>query len=208
MSDVAAVVLAAGQSSRFRAAGGMEETKLVAPLDGAPIIRRVVGAALASRARPVIVVTGHARAEVERALAGLPVTTAFNSHYAQGLSTSLRAGLAAVPAQARGAVVLLGDMPKVDARLIDGLIAAFEGRPLVLAAAPVYNRKRGNPVLLARALFDQAMRAQGDEGARRLLAELDSTRLAEIELAEVGVVFDVDTPNDLASARLAKGSGD
>jgi len=208
MSDVAAVVLAAGQSSRFRAAGGAQETKLVAALDGKPIIRRVVEAALASQARPVVVVTGHAREAVEEALSGLPVATAFNPDYAYGLSTSLRAGLAAVPTQARGAVVLLGDMPKVDARLIDALISAFVFRPQALAAAPVYNRKRGNPVILGRALFDRAARAAGDEGARRLLAALDATQLVEVEAAQGGVAFDIDTPSDLAVLRAADRFGD
>lgn len=207
MSGIAAVVLAAGRASRYRAAGGIEETKLVASLDGAPMIRRVAHAALASRARPVVVVTGHARAEVEEALSGLPVTLAFNPDYAQGLSTSLKMGLATVPAEALGALVLLGDMPKVDARLIDSLIAAFAAHPHALAAAPVYNRKQGNPALLGRALFDQAMRFTGDEGARRLLAALTRAQLVKVEASEDEAAFDVDTPNDLASARKNRGAG-
>lgn len=207
MSGIAAVVLAAGRASRYRAAGGAEETKLVAALDGAPMIRRVVEAALASRAKPVVVVTGHARAEVEEALSGLPVMLAFNPDYAQGLSTSLKEGLAAVPAEALGALVLLGDMPKVGARLIDSLIAAFASRPDALAATPVYNCKQGNPVLLGRALFDQAMRLKGDEGARRLLAALSGAQLAKVAANEDEAAFDVDTPKDLASARKNRGAG-
>ncbi|HTR14749.1 MAG TPA: nucleotidyltransferase family protein [Roseiarcus sp.] len=208
MSNVAAVVLAAGRSSRFRAAGGLEETKLVVELDGKPIIRRVVEAALASVARPIVVVTGHAREAVEQALSGLPVTIAFNPDYALGLSTSLRAGLAAVPPEAHGVVVLLGDMPKVDVRLIDALILAFESRPRAVAAAPVYNRKRGNPVILGRALFAQTVRLTGDVGARRLLAALNDAQLVEIEAARSDAAFDVDTPNDLASARELLDPGD
>ena len=125
MTRVGAVVLAAGQSARFRAAGGSEATKLVAKLDGQPIVRIVAETALASRASPVVVVVGHARNAVEAALAGLNVGLAFNPAFASGLASSLRVGLSALPPDVVGAVVLLGDMPRVQARLIDALIDSF-----------------------------------------------------------------------------------
>jgi molybdenum cofactor cytidylyltransferase len=205
MTRIAAVVLAAGRSSRFRAAGGAEETKLVAKIDGRPIVRRVVEAALASRARPVIVVLGHARSAVEAALAGSPSTIAFNPDFETGIASSLRIGLAATPADADGAVILLGDMPNVAPSLIDDLIGAFEARPNVRAVAPIREGRRGNPVLIGRALFEQAMQLVGDEGARRLLVALD--RGAVIDTASAAdVSFDVDTPDDLALARRVKNS--
>ena len=197
MTKVAAIVLAAGRSSRFRAAGGAEETKLVAMLGGKPIVLRVVEAALASRARPVVVVVGHARCAVEAALGGLPTTIVLNPDYATGLASSLRAGLAATPADVEGALVLLGDMPNVDARLIDSLIAAFEARPEAHAVAPVQKGRRGNPILLGRTLFDEAMRLEGDEGARRIVAALGKRDIAEVHASGNGSTFDVDTPGDL-----------
>jgi molybdenum cofactor cytidylyltransferase len=100
--------------------------KLLAEIARRPLVRIVVEEALASRANPVIVVVGHQHAEVEKALAGLPVELVHNPDFAQGLGTSLRAGIAAVPADADGAIVCLGDMPQVDADLIDRLIAAFD----------------------------------------------------------------------------------
>ena len=203
MTRIAAVVLAAGRSSRFRAAGGAEETKLVAKLDGVPIVRRVVEAALASRARPVIVVVGHACGAVEAALAGAPATIAFNPDFETGIAASLRTGLTATPADADGAVVLLGDMPNVAPRLIDDLIGAFEARPAALAVSPVREGRRGNPVLIGRALFDQAMQLIGDEGARRLLVSLDPGAVIDIA-STADVAFDVDTPDDLALARRVK----
>ena len=203
MTRIAAVVLAAGRSSRFRAAGGAEETKLVAKLDGVPIVRRVVEAALASRARPVIVVVGHARGAVEAALAGAPATIAFNPDFETGIAASLRTGLTATPADADGAVVLLGDMPNVAPRLIDDLIGAFEARPAALAVLPIREGRRGNPVLIGRALFDQAMQLIGDEGARRLLVSLDPGAVIDIA-STADVAFDVDTPDDLALARRVK----
>ena len=205
MTRIAAVVLAAGRASRFRAAGGAEETKLVAKLDGKPIVRRVVEAALTSRARPVIVVVGHARGAVEAALAGSTATLAFNRDFDTGIASSLRIGLAATPAEADGAVVLLGDMPNVAPGLIDDLIGAFEAQPTARAVTPIREGRRGNPVLIARALFEQAMRLVGDEGARRLLVALDPRAVIDIAAA-TDVSFDVDTPDDLALARRVKKS--
>src|SRR5581483_11269597 len=100
--------------------------KLLAEIGGRPLVRIVAEAALASSAKPVIVVTGHQREKVEAALAGLDVRRVYNPDFAGGLSTSVKAGLAAVPADADGAIVCLGDMPQVSAALIDRLIAAFD----------------------------------------------------------------------------------
>lgn len=199
MTRIGAIVLAAGRSSRYRAAGGSEPTKLVAEYSGKPIVRAVVEAALASRARPVVVVVGHARKAVEAALSGLPVAIADNPDYASGIGSSLRVGLRAVPADLEGALVLLGDMPNVDAKLIDRLIVAFEAQPRAHAAAPLQDGRRGNPALLARTIFDRAMRLQGDEGARRLLAGLGEGEIVEIDADNSDAAFDVDTPEDLSS---------
>ena len=197
-SLVGAVVLAAGRSSRYRAGGGVEETKLVADVAGEAIVRRVVRAALASRARPVTVVVGHARSAVEAALAGLPAEIVPNPEFASGIASSLRAGLAATPADVAAAVVLLGDMPNVEAGLIDRLIDAFRTHSNALAVAPVQDGRRGNPVLLARPLFAPAMRLAGDEGARRLLAGFGAGQVVEVDAGGSDVSFDVDTPSDLA----------
>ena len=195
MVEVAALVLAAGRASRYRAAGGAEPTKLVALYRGEPLVRWAVEAALASQARPVLVVTGHARAEVEAALAGFSVRFVHNPDFADGLSTSLRAGLAALSDEVAGAVVLLGDMPEASATVIDALIASFAAAPDAQAAVPVWEGQRGNPALLGRALFAAAAKLTGDEGARRLL---EAARLVNVPVSERGVGRDVDTPGDLA----------
>ena len=202
MTEVAAVILAAGRASRFRAAGGREATKLVAPLEGRPIVRRVAEAALQARTRPVVVVVGHAREAVEAALEGLPVETVRNPDFASGLASSLRTGLSALPPSVGGAVILLGDMPKVEPGLIDALIDAFAARPEASAAAPVRDGRRGNPVLLAQKLFGPAMDLSGDEGARKLLARLSLTELIDVDARNWDASFDVDTPSDLDRASL------
>jgi molybdenum cofactor cytidylyltransferase len=190
---VAAIILAAGQSRRMGAAN-----KLLATFDGEPLVRRTVMAAIASKADPVIVVTGHMADTVSAALAGFEIEIAHNPDYAEGLATSLRTGLAAVPANAAGALVMLADMPDVSASVIDKLIAAFspgQGRSIVL---PTAAGKRGNPVLWSRAYFPELMALTGDTGARHLLAEHDDA----VKAVEIGaaVAIDVDTPEALKAA--------
>jgi molybdenum cofactor cytidylyltransferase len=205
MTRVGAIVLAAGQSSRFRAGGGLDLTKLVAKLDGKPIVRRVAEAALASKARPVVVVTGCARSAVEAAVADLDVELVFNPKFASGLASSLKAGLAATAPHVGGSLVLLGDMPWIEPGLVDALIDAFRARKDALAALPSCEGRRGNPVLLGRGLFEAAMRLEGDEGARRLIDALSANDLVEVEAPDTSVTFDIDTPEDLAAAQRFRG---
>jgi len=201
MTEIAAIILAAGRSSRYRAGGGAEASKLIACYRGEALVRRVARAALASRARPVVVVTGNARIEVEASLAGLPLVFAFNPDFASGLASSLRTGVAALPASAPGAVVLLGDMPEIEAATIDRIVKVFITSSSLVAAVPVHAGRRGNPVLLGRDMFAAVARLEGDEGARRLLREAAPDRVAEVRFDDVAVTLDIDTPDDLATAR-------
>ena len=199
MSDVAAVILAAGRSMRF-ARNEPGATKLAAELHGKPLVRHVADAALASAARPVIAVTGHARDRVQDALTGLSVTFVHNEDYATGLASSLRVGIAAVPPNAPGAIVLLGDMPLVSADLLDELVQRFAGDSKIDAIAPVTQGRRGNPVLLARSLFPAIAGLSGDEGARRLLQD-PGIRVIEIPIQGEAAGVDVDTREALEKLR-------
>jgi molybdenum cofactor cytidylyltransferase len=188
---IAAVVLAAGRSTRM---GG--PNKLLAEIARRPLVRIAAEEALASRVKPVIVVTGHQRDQVEQALAGLPVRLVHNPDFAQGLGTSLRAGIAAVPADADGAIVCLGDMPQVDAGLIDQLIAAFDPDRGALVVVPNFEGKRGNPVLWSRRFFNDLMAVEGDVGARHLIGR-HSEAVIEIAVEGKAALVDVDTPEAL-----------
>jgi molybdenum cofactor cytidylyltransferase len=192
---IAAVVLAAGRSTRM---GG--PNKLTAEIKGKPLVRLAVEEALASHASPVIVVTGHQREQVEAALAGLDVRLVHNPDFAKGLGTSLKVGVAAVPADADGVVVCLGDMPQVNASLIDRLIAAYDPEKGALVVAPVSDGQRGNPVLWSRRFFPDLMAITGDVGARHLLAGYGEA-VAEVPVQEQGAFVDVDTPEALTAAR-------
>lgn len=198
---IGAVILAAGQSSRFRAVSGSETTKLLAKLDGKPVVRRVAETVIGSKADPIVIVLGYARRSVEAALSDLNIGVAFNPSFASGLASSLRVGLLAMPPDVTGALVLLGDMPQVGTSLVDSMIEAFLTRKGALAAVPLHENRRGNPVLLGRGLFDAAMRLEGDEGARRLIGTLGADELVEVAARDKGVVVDIDTPDDLAAVR-------
>jgi molybdenum cofactor cytidylyltransferase len=192
---VAAIVLAAGRSTRM---GG--PNKLLADIAGKPLVRIVVEEALASRARPVIVVTGHERARVEAALAGLDVRLVHNPDFAQGLSTSLKTGLAAVPAPADGAIICLGDMPQVRAGLIDRLIAAFDPARGALIAVPTLEGRRGNPVVWSRRFFTELAELEGDVGARHLIGTYGEA-LVEVPVTDSAALVDIDTPEALSAVK-------
>jgi molybdenum cofactor cytidylyltransferase len=193
---IAAIVMAAGRSSRMAPAN-----KLLSDVDGRLMVQRAVDAALASPARPVAVVTGHDGARVREALKDRPVEFLDNPNYAEGLSTSVRAGLAWLEGKnVDGAVFMLGDMPLVTASHIDRLIAAFnpvEGRAICV---PAHRGKRGNPVLWGSRFFADMRALEGDQGARALFRE-HAEQVCEVEMDDDGVLVDVDTPEALAALR-------
>ena len=194
---IAGLILAAGRSTRM---GG--PNKLLEEINGKALVRHVAEHVLASPAEPVIVVTGHQKERVERALAGLPVTFVHNPDFANGLSTSLKTGIAAVPADADGAIVCLGDMPQVSAKLIDRLTAAFDPQRGALVVIPTIEGKRGNPVLWSRRFFPDLAKVEGDVGARHLIGGY-AEAVTEVPLDDAGVLTDVDTPEALTALRAA-----
>jgi molybdenum cofactor cytidylyltransferase len=193
--NVALIVLAAGRSTRM---GG--PNKLLAELDGKKLVRIATEQALASKASEVIVVTGHQAELVEQALAGLKVRFVRNPDFTGGLASSVKAGIAAVPASADAAVICLGDMPLIDAHLIDRLIEAFAPDRGNLIAVPVSDGRRGNPVLWSRRFFKELMTLEGDVGARHLIAK-HAEAVAEVPVEGSGAFLDIDTPQALEAAR-------
>jgi molybdenum cofactor cytidylyltransferase len=195
MSHVAAIVLAAGRGTRFG-----DELKLLAQIGGKALVRYVAEAAANSTADPVIVVTGYCSNEVEAALHGLPVQILYNALYAQGLSTSLRAGFSALPPTTRAAVILLGDMPFVKADLIDALVAEWRERGEPAALVPTLDGRRGNPVVLSRDLQAVIEDLSGDVGAGSLLRKRSD--VLEWPTTDPAVAQDIDTREELAKHGL------
>lgn len=193
MPELGLLLLAAGRGSRFG-----PEPKLLQPLAGQPLVRHAAQAAIASGLGPVVAVLGAHAERVGAALDGLALARVTNPAYAEGLATSLQAGLAAFPAEIDGILVLLGDMPRVTPRHLIALAEAFRGAdPAPAAIVPVHAGQRGNPVLLNRRRLGPALASlRGDQGAGRLLAGRGDV----LDLAlDAGVTQDVDTPAGLAA---------
>ena len=196
--NVTAIVLAAGSSSR------MGRPKQLLQFEGKSLVRRAVEAAVNSKARQTIVVTGAGSDAVDAELAGLAVLLVHNPEYADGMSTSLRAGLRAVRPEVDAVAVLLADQPFVTTEIVDGLIDLYE-RTGAKIVRPRYGEQPGNPVLWDRSVFEELMEQEGDQGGRSLLRKYAS-EIVWLDLPDLGQQTDVDTPE--AYAKLMGGVGD
>lgn len=195
-APVAGILLAAGSARR------MGSSKVLLPWFERPLVRHLAEVALASNLAEVIVVVGHQADEVQAALLDLPVRIVHNPAYAEGQSTSLRAGLAALGANHAAALVMLADQPLLTTDIIDALLQTFHetNAPIVAACAA---GQRGNPVLFARDLVPELMQINGDQGARSVItAHKAQLRCVEVDPA---VFADLDTPEEYAALRQSAG---
>jgi molybdenum cofactor cytidylyltransferase len=184
---IAAVVLAAGTSSR------MGENKLLAEIDGRPMVARVLETLRAVDLAEILVVLGHEAERVRGAIGDAPWV--LNASYREGMSTSLRRGAAAI-AGADGVLFALGDMPFVRPADIEHLIAAFDP-PRHTICVPTHEDRRGNPVLFAVEHLPEIHTLRGDVGAKEILARHRET-VAEVPISHPGVHQDIDTQEALA----------
>ena len=198
--SLAAIILAAGSSRRFGA-----ENKLLADIDGLPLIRHVALRVLASRAGHVLVVTGHQSEKVAQALTGLDVICVHNSKHLDGMSTTVAAGITALPVEVQAAVITPGDLPEISARLIDRLIAiatASGGERIVFPTLPTGEQR--NPVLWPRRYFAELAALSGDTGARGLVKKHQAQALPVL-MTMLEAFADIDCPEDLQAWRSKRG---
>lgn len=191
----AIIVLAAGASHRM-----VGRNKLLADLDGKPMIRHVAETAVASIAMSVIVVTGCEAERIERELGELSLSFTHNPDFAKGMSTSLQSGLAALDDQIEAVLIMLGDMPEVSTELLDLLMEQFEKTDACKICLPVSQGKRGNPVLLPRWLFSELALVEGDKGARGVIAA-HADEVVEVHIDSPAIHHDIDTFADLETIR-------
>jgi molybdenum cofactor cytidylyltransferase len=185
---IAGIILAAGSSSR------LGRPKQLLPLAGRPLLAHTVANAIASSLDDVIVVLGHRADEIAAAVGDLGQRTVINPGYASGQSTSLLAGMAALPATTVAVLFLLGDQPTVTPEAINTLLDAYRAAPAPIMV-PVYGGERGNPVLFDRSLFAALWQVGGDEGARAIVrANADAVRLVPVPGSSPPQ--DVDTDDD------------
>ena len=189
---IAAVVLAAGLSRR------MGQAKLLMPVGGRAIVRYVVESVLAGGVDSVWVVTGPDVEPIEAALAGLDVQIAVNPAPEEGQASSLRAGIAALPASVDAVLIALGDQPSLAPSIIPALLAARRVSPKLIVA-PRYRDGQGNPVLFKREIFPELLRLTGDQGARPIIQK-EPARVEWVEL-DLPMPPDVDTQDDYEKIR-------
>ena len=189
----AGLILAAGESSRF---GGLKQ---LAPVDGEPLLARIVHAALASGLARTIVVLGCGAERIRRELGGIldhpALSVVTNTDYRAGMATSVRAGMAQVDSSFDSAMIILGDFPLLNARIIDMVLQAYRisGRGICL---PVRDKRWGHPICLSRRYFDSLRQIEGDIGAREIVRGSWSD-VYPFPIPENGCFFDVDTQEDI-----------
>lgn len=191
-AKIAALVLGAGRSQRMGA-----RNKLLIRINGQFMIARVAAQIAEAGIEQCLVVTGHEAVEVRAALADSNAGFVHNPDYAKGLSSSLRAGIQALPRDVDGVLICLGDMPDIRASHLRKLIAAFdpvEGRSICV---PAYQGKRGNPVLFGAQFFAEMMAVAGDTGAKHLIGE-HSEQVCEVAMDDAAVLLDLDTPQAMS----------
>ncbi len=188
---LAAIILAAGRSSRFE-----DGHKLLTDFRGKPILAHVLDLAKIYPLADRVVVTGARREGVEALAAEAGLRTTHNPAFAEGLSTSLKAGIAALPPEIDGAFVLLGDMPLIAQESLHALENAAQNAPENAAFVPVFGDEWAHPVLLMRKVFPDLAGLSGDQGARKLLQAREDVALVPVD--DPGSLADIDTRADLA----------
>ena len=192
-ASIAAIILAAGRSSR------MDAHKLLLPLNGKPLLAWSIASACDSTARPVIVTLGRAADEVAAALPTGPYTIVVNQRFAEGMGTSLARAIASLPPAVAGALILLGDQPFMPTAVIDAVLAAARAQPARIVTG-AYGQRQGHPVYLPRRVFAEALALRDDAGARSIVAR-EADAVLRIPLEDEHAVFDVDTLSDYQQAQ-------
>jgi molybdenum cofactor cytidylyltransferase len=191
--NIVAIILGAGQSRRMGSVN-----KLLADIDGRPMVSHVVAAAQKSKVHRILVVTGYEQDRLQTALIDYDVEFIHNPDYAEGLSTSLSVAISALDDNTDAAVVCLGDMPGISPEHIDALINAFDPNAGRQICIPTFNGKWGNPVLWDQRFFSAMQNVSGDVGARHLIGEHQDV-LYEVPIKDNAVITDLDTPAALSA---------
>jgi molybdenum cofactor cytidylyltransferase len=192
---VAGVILAAGSSKRFG------EPKQLLKWQGEPFITHIARNVLSVGLGPLILVTGAETKKIEAAVNDLPVKIVYNPDWAQGQSTSMKAGLDALPEGCQAVMFLLGDQPQIPVELLRQLIERYEKHRAPITA-PKVGERRGNPVLFSREAFPELQGVTGDQGGRAIF---DQFEVDWLPWNDEHILLDVDDEADLEVLRRAYG---
>jgi molybdenum cofactor cytidylyltransferase len=189
---ISAILLAAGESNR------MGQPKQLMPSDQSTIVERTIDNLLNSAVSETIVVLGYREEDVRKTIAGKPVKIVINPDYQQGMSTSLIAGLEQVDKRARAVLLIaLGDQPFVDSQTINSLVEAFIANKRGITI-PVYQGRRGNPVIFGIKYKGELLNLKGDVGGREIIKRHPDDAL-EVAVNCEGVLLDIDTADNYTS---------
>lgn len=190
MSLISLIILAAGESRRF---GG---NKLLAPILGVSMIRRIVEAAINSDVDEVVVVLGFEAERVRRVLDDLPCRLVVNDQYYLGMSSSVKVGFKSISQDAEAVVILPGDYPLIDNEVINIVVGTYRrtGSPIVIAS---YRGRRGHPVLFSRSIFPELLRIDEETLGLKFILRRHEGEIVLAETNRIGVLIDVDEPEDI-----------
>jgi molybdenum cofactor cytidylyltransferase len=188
--DIHAVLLAAGRSERMG-----PNNKLLLNVDGIPLVRKSAINILNSNVTSITVVTGFDENKIVNALSGLNVNFVKNINFREGLSSSLKAGLANITPTPSAVIICLADMPKIQPEHINQLIENFNPLKGWEICIPTNNGKRGNPVLIGSRFFPYIFETNGDFGAKQIMKQ-HSDKIVEVEIGTSDIHFDIDTQDE------------
>ena len=188
--DIHAVLLAAGRSERMG-----RNNKLLLNVDGIPLVRKSAINILNSNVTSMTVVTGFDENKIINALSGLNVNFVKNINFQEGLSSSLKAGLANITPTPSAVIICLADMPKIQPEYINQLIENFNPLKGWEICIPTNNGKRGNPVLIGSRFFPYIFETSGDFGAKQVMKQ-HSDKIVEVEIGTSDIHFDIDTQDE------------
>ena len=188
--DIHAVLLAAGRSERMG-----RNNKLLLNVNGIPLVRKSAINILNSNVTSMTVVTGFDENKIVNALSGLNVNFVKNINFREGLSSSLKAGLANITPTPSAVIICLADMPKIQPEHINQLIENFDPLKGWEICIPTNNGKRGNPVLIGSRFFPYIFETSGDFGAKQVMKQ-HSDKIVEVEIGTSDIHFDIDTQDE------------
>jgi molybdenum cofactor cytidylyltransferase len=185
---VSAVILAAGESKR------MGQPKLLMAWEGKTILEQTIDNCLNSKASETIIVLGYKARELSKVIGDRPVISVLNPAYHDGMSSSLIIGIKSTSPQTHGIMLVLADQPTIDSHTINKLIETFDKRQKNIVI-PVYQGKRGHPVIFHVKYREELLNIRGDIGAREVIQH-HADDVLEVAVDCKGVLIDIDTPSD------------
>ena len=188
---VSAILLAAGESKR------MGKPKLLLPFGRSTMLEQTIDNLLSSIVDEVIVVLGHKADEARGKIAAKPIKISVNPGYHRGMSTSIAAGLNLIDERAKAIMLVLADQPLVDSRVINRLIKQFHAQNKGIAI-PVFQGKRGHPIIFTIKYKAELLGLKGDVGGREVI-ERHPDDILEVAISSPGITIDIDTPGDYLS---------